>query len=99
MKNNILLILFIITQINSSLASTYLFKAEKDDVSIEIFGTLHSLSLTALPDSIVDHIKNHDVLITENKQALFALTEDLAEKMEILRKDKEENYFFSLRVA
>lgn len=86
----------IIGQIQSSQADPFIFGAEKDGVNIKLFGMLHPLPLNTLPDSIVEHIKSYEVLITENKQALAPLTKDLAEKMNVLRKDGEDNYYYLL---
>ncbi|AIK95839.1 TraB/GumN family protein [Candidatus Odyssella acanthamoebae] len=72
---------------------TFLFQAEKEGDKIKIFGTLHDLPLQALPPAIMDYIQNHEVLITENTQALEPLTLNICEKMGLLRNSEEPNYY------
>ncbi len=75
---------------------TFLFQAEKEEVKIKIFGTLHSLSLQTLPFALTDYIKNHEVLITENTQVLEPLTLDMCARMGLLRNSEEPNYYTTL---
>ena len=80
-------------------ANPFLFKIEKDGVYTSILGTYHRVPLDSLPQNIVSYVKNHDVMIIENKDVLIPITINKLKKIGVLRKIDEENYFLLLNDA
>jgi uncharacterized protein YbaP (TraB family) len=80
-------------------ANPFLFRIEKEGVYTSILGTNHRVPLDSLPKNIVSYVKNHDVMITENKDVLTPITMDKLKKIGVLREIDEEDYFLLLNDA